>query len=141
MAKKKTKQRVRDDHEDVIEFHLQSGRKGGITSYSLAVQIIMNSMKIPAIKRLLKDLFKDKVEVPSKIPLIRLITARLVEDELRYRLTNDGLSLLPYGPPDYKAAMEVANQKLEEYVKLNNYIKEKKGKKSKSDIDIEEQEG
>ena len=51
MAKKRTKQRVKEEHEDVIEFHLQSGRKGGIQSYSLAVQIIMNRMKLPAINK------------------------------------------------------------------------------------------
>jgi hypothetical protein len=86
---------------DVLERHGVS-----TTSFARGVQEVM-LMNAQAVRRLLKDMFSEPVEAPDAV-LSRLITGRLVQNELRFRIQNKGESLLPFSLADYREALEYA---------------------------------
>lgn len=86
---------------DVLERHGIS-----TTSFSRGVQEVM-IMNAQAVRRLLKDMFSEPVEAPDAV-LSRLITGRLVQNELRFRIQTKGESLLPFSLADYREALEYA---------------------------------
>ena len=86
---------------DVLERHGVS-----TTSFARAVQEVM-TMKAQAVRRLLKDLFSEPVEAPDAV-LSRLVTGRLVQNEMRFRIQNKGQTLLPFTLADYREALEYA---------------------------------
>jgi hypothetical protein len=106
------------------------------TSFSNAIRTVMN-MKASPVRKLLKALVKEEIELPNDIMTTRLATAWLVQEEMKFRRDSEFTSsLLPYHPADYANALEYANEKRPLYAATEEETEEgeetpKKSKKGK----------
>ena len=84
------------------------------TTFSGAVQDVMNHMKSPKVKQLLKKLVDHKIELPKKIIVARLAAAWLLQREIKHQ-TEKGGSLLPYNEKLYKRAVNYGKKNAKHY--------------------------
>lgn len=83
-------------------------------SFSAAVQDVMNHMKGPKVKQLLKQLIDCKIELPKKLIVARLATAWLLQREIKSR-QEKGISLLPYPEKLYTRAVNYGKKNAKHY--------------------------
>lgn len=83
-------------------------------SFSATVQDVMNHMKGPKVKQLLKKLVDCKIELPKKIIVARLATAWLLQREIKSR-NDKGISQLPYPEKLYKRAVNYGKKNAKHY--------------------------
>jgi hypothetical protein len=84
------------------------------TSFSAAVQDVMNHVKGPKVKQLLKKLVDHKIELPKKIVIVRLAVAWLLQREIKHKQEH-GTSLLPYNEKLYKRAVNYGKKNAKHY--------------------------
>ena len=94
---------VRKNSADIlIRLGIKYGFRFG--SFSGAVQDVL-SMNADPSRRLFKEFFEDKVELPKSIDAIRYANAWLVQTEIKYRNEHEGKTLIPFNQTNYKKAV------------------------------------
>ena len=78
------------------------------------VQDVMNYIKAPKVKQLLKKLIDHKIDLPSRLIVVRLATAWLLQREIKHKLET-GTSLLPYDEKLYKRAVNYGKRNAKLY--------------------------
>jgi hypothetical protein len=84
------------------------------TTPSGTVQDVMNEMRAPKVRQLLTKLIDHKIDLPSKLIVVRLATAWLLQREIKHQ-TDKGSSLLPYDAKLYKRAVNYGKRKAKLY--------------------------
>ena len=84
------------------------------TTPSGTVQDVMNDMKAPKVRQLLKKLIDHKIELPKKLIVVRLATAWLLQREIKHQ-KDKGTSLLPYDEKLYKRAVNYGKRNAKHY--------------------------
>lgn len=99
---------------DVITDYLQRGRQP-VRSYAAAVQTVMG-MQANEVKRLLKALIDTSVELSQESATVcKLAAASLVQKEMKFRLNNESMTLIPFNIHDFTAAIEMGRKYADEY--------------------------
>lgn len=102
---------------DVIAKHLQLGKQP-VRSFTAAVRTVMDMNGVNA-KRLLKDLIDTTVEVSNDSAMVcKLAAAQLVQTEMKFRLSHDNMSLLPFNIHDFNEAMKFGRDNAGDYERV-----------------------
>jgi len=107
----------------------RNGKIIPVISYSVAVQKVMGMTAAEA-RRLLKAMIDETIDVSTEgAPECRLAAAKLVQEEMKFRLANEGMTLLPYGMRDLKEALKYGYERASKFKRKGDEEPKKGGKR------------